>query len=268
MKRNIFLHIIFVILVITITSCMNNSGKIDDISVLNISDTFDIDETSIHCDSVDDKVDESGVITYSNALGFQNIREMKNALENNLLSESEKNSLNIYRTKKSLECDPFNLHELKNLDYNESYVEWRGGYDYSILYQDDELNIVSFIPFGTTEELEKYMMASLSDYGTYEALKNNELINNIRVSTVDTEYGEKIIYTYDTSVMNDLIDTYIEYYNEKNNTTYIVVESYSSSFDHAMIFAFNDITPFMCYCFKNALSLDEVVNLYSSKVID
>lgn len=271
MKRIAFM-LITVMLISIIVGCKKDADTLNIISASDSGDLYDSHELSQCCDS-DSHVDSfSGAITYSSSLGFNSIREMKIALEDDLLNEAEKNVFSIYNNKEILDCDTLNLYELKGLDsdYQEKSVEWCGKNDYSITYTNtDELNYISFMPFNTVEELEICMKNDLRDNGTYDSLKNNKRVSNIRISTVDTKYGEKTIYTYDTRVMNDRVNTYIKYYNENNDTTYIIVEVFSTKkFDHTMIFAFNDVSPFVCYCFENSISIDEAINLYSSKVID
>ena len=191
--------------------------------------------------------------------GFQSIREMQYQLEQDLFDKSRKTE-NFYQY-------PDAYYELKGVPerYKEVSVEWYGGMEYTITY-GSEAGLLAYQPFDTTDNLKASMNAAFANNGTYEALKNNPLVSHIRVSSEDTEFGTKTIYTYDTKIKTDLINTYIEYYHQANDTTYIVSEKYSPEFNYANIFVFHEDAPFMCYCFDSALTFEEILNLTSAKL--
>lgn len=191
--------------------------------------------------------------------GFQSIREMQYQLEQDLFDKSRKTE-NFYQY-------PDAYYELKGVPerYKEVSVEWYGGMEYTITY-GSEAGLLTYEPYETNDRLKESMDMAFAENGTYGGLKKNPLVSNIRVSTEDTEYGTKYIYTYDTPVKTDLIDTYIEYFNPLNKTNYIVSEQYSSEFDYALIFAYHEELPFRSYCFDSALTFEEILNLTSAKL--
>ncbi len=207
----------------------------------------------------------------SSTLSFSSIREMKYILENDLLSEQDKASATYnHKYDEVLECDTNRLYELKNLPEGVSndFVEWAGFNRYSIGYLSATSARFSMDTYGDNEALCDFMEQKLKYCGSVEKLSQNKFLSNIRESEQETPYGVQKIFTFNTSSVENLVDTHLDYVHPNNGYTYHLYETYTlnSDFGYAILFAFHEEFPFVSYFFDEQPSLDFLLSLEAGLV--
>jgi hypothetical protein len=241
-------------------NCAGNNG--------DILEQIDLDEKNVPAstkieEDVNLVADGEEPNSSANVLAFKNIREFKDKLTNLSFDKNELNTIKNFPRNENgmLLQNPNTLMEITNLPegYRENFVEWNG-YNYTIDYQSREQMGLGIL-VSNEEYLQKYMAGTLAGIGTYDELKKNELILNLKRTTEKTEMGEMEIYNFDTKLLKNQKRTYIEF--EFNSKNYVISNQYlpDGSLQSSLIFVFDGDNSYMIYNFGNTLSYKEIVSL-------
>lgn len=196
-----------------------------------------------------DTIQTDNTPAYSSATKvFENVRSLKRESE----SDAATPEIPVY-------------YELSGLpsDYIETSVELTGS-SYCIYYSRDD-SVVAFIPAASETELDSLMEDLLRNSGTYEALENNKMVDNLSKTELSAARGFMYECTYNTGRKSGLKLNYHEYRDEETNVTYIISKTYAQTDDilNSKLFVFNGSSSFACIGSETDINMEEAYNLTS-----